>query len=127
MKETGKRDAVLVALAAGKTVREAAAETGVGERTAHRWLADPQFRAELANARQEMIRQAVGKLADASSAAADELRRLLTDAESDAVRLRAAVAILDGLTKLREHVELADRVAALENAFHESERSPAVA
>jgi hypothetical protein len=40
-----------LALASGKSVREAAAEAGVSKRTAHRRLADPGFRAVCARRR----------------------------------------------------------------------------
>lgn len=110
-------DTVLVAaLAGGATVRAAAAEAEVGEATAHRRLKEPKFRARIDAARSEMIGRAVARLADASTAAADRLRELLM-AESESVQLGAARSILDLGLKLREHEELAARVAALEAQY----------
>ena len=68
---------------------------------------------QVAEARAEMVARAVGTLADASTAAAATLRKLL-DAESETVRLGACRAILELGVKLREGEELAQRIAALE-------------
>ena len=43
-----------VALASGATVRDAANAAGVAERTAHRRLSDPSFRAEVDRLREEL-------------------------------------------------------------------------
>ena len=43
-----------VALARGATVRDAANAAGVAERTAHRRLSDPSFRAEVDRLREEL-------------------------------------------------------------------------
>jgi hypothetical protein len=42
---------LILALAAGATVREAAEQAGIGERTAHRRLADADFRRAVSEAR----------------------------------------------------------------------------
>lgn len=56
---------------------------------------------------------ALGKLADASAAAVDTLRGLLSS-ESDTARLGAARSILELGNKLRESVDIEERLAALE-------------
>ena len=105
--------ALLTALAAGATVRDAARTAGVSEATAHRRLQDPGFRQEVAQARGKLIDCALGQLADASTAAVCTLRSLL-DADGDTARLGAARAILELGNKLRESVELEARIAELE-------------
>lgn len=105
--------ALLAALAGGQSIEAAARAAHVSERTARRRLGDPTFQRALAEARRIVLGQALGVLTDAATAAARTLRALL-DAESESVRVRAAVAILDAA---RAHVELDDlaqRVAALE-------------
>src|SRR3954451_10471727 len=97
---TAKQERVALLLASGKTAVAAAAEAGAGERTVRLWLEDPGYRALVAGLRGRLMDQAVGQLADATSAAADELRKLLGE-ESPAIRLRAAVAILDAAVKTR--------------------------
>jgi hypothetical protein len=117
MAENGKEaraDALLLtALAAGATIRGAARRAGVSERTAHRRLADPAFRQRVTEARAEMVERALGQLADGSSEAVGTLRKLLK-AKADFVKLSAARTILEMGNKLRESVELQQRIAALE-------------
>jgi hypothetical protein len=108
-------EALAVALAAGQTLRDAAAAAGVTEMTAYRRWKDPEFRKRVAELRAEMIARAVGKLADGMSEAADVLRSLLA-AESEATRLGAARASLELPVKLHESTELEARLAALERA-----------
>ncbi len=113
---------LLAALAGGATVQEAAGQAGVSEATAYRRLREPTFCQQLAEARAELIKRAVGKLAGASSDAVAALRRLL-DAKSEAVQLAAARSILELAIKLREHEELEARIAALE-AQHAATEPP---
>ena len=116
MAENGRRKgeaALLVALASGMTVRDAAVAAGIGERTATRRVTDPGFRRQVAQLRAHMVQRALGRLADASVQAVDTLRALLS-AEADTVKLGAARAILELGNRLRETVELEERIAALE-------------
>jgi hypothetical protein len=106
-------DVFLLAVASGKTVKEAAAEASLGERTAYRRLADPSAPQRLQALRSEMVQRALGRLSDAMSDAADKLRALLS-ARSETVQLGAARSLLELTTRLRDSVELEERVAALE-------------
>jgi soluble lytic murein transglycosylase-like protein len=94
-------DRLALELAAGKTVADAAAAACLSQRTAYRRLDDPQFCGRLARLQHEMIAQAVGRLAEAATKAADRLVALL-DAESETVRLGAARSILEHALKRRE-------------------------
>ncbi len=91
---------LLLALAAGASVRDAAKKAGIGERTAYRHLDNEEFRRQLAALRSQLIDQAVGRLADAATAAADTLRELL-DGEPPQVRLGAARAIIGLLSRFQ--------------------------
>src|SRR5437870_3553232 len=97
--------ALLLAMAEGRTVREAASVANVSERTATRRLADPDFHRRVVEARAEMMARALGKLADGMAEAADALRQLL-GAKSESVRLGAARSILELGNKLRESAEI---------------------
>src|SRR5262249_19699879 len=108
-------------LAAGRTVRETAAECHAGERTIPTWLGNPTYRASVSELRDRMVAAAAGQLSATAPEAVVELRRLLTDPAAT-IRLRAASAILDALIKLREHGELAERVTELEARL--GERKP---
>jgi len=105
--------ALVVALARGDTVADAATVAGVSEATVYRRLREPAFRRQVDDVRADMIRQAVARLSAASTEAADTLRALLAS-EMDFARLAAARSILELGTKLREHEDLAERVRRLE-------------
>jgi hypothetical protein len=111
-------DALALALASGKTITEAAAAAELSRRTATRRVAEPDFRRRVAEVRAEMVGRALGKMADSMTAAADTLRALL-DAEGESVRLGAARSILELGNKLRESVELEQRLADLEQRLAE--------
>ncbi len=116
MASSGRKNAddlLAVTLAAGKTVGESAQAAGVSPRTVDRRLQDPEFRKRLSRLRGEMVSRALGKLTDTTAAAADALKCLLS-ADSETVRLGAAKAILELGLKIRESVELEDRLRALE-------------
>src|SRR5262245_32571470 len=116
MAENGRRkgdDALLLALAGGLTVRDAAQAAGVGERTATRRLADLDFRRRVSQVRAAVVERALGKMADGMAEAADTLRGLLR-AEAESVRLGAARSIQELGNKLREAVELERRINELE-------------
>ena len=108
-------EALIAALAAGKTVCEAARAGGVSEATVYRRLADAGFQSRLSEARASMLSRAVGQLAELTAAATKTLRASL-EAESEGVRLRAAVAIFEQVVKLRASEDLERRLAALERA-----------
>jgi hypothetical protein len=109
-----REDALLLALAGGISVAEAARRAGVGERTAFRRLTDPQFKGRVAEVRDKMLDDAVGQLAHNSSTAVETLAELCTSAQSEMVRLMAARALLEHAPKLRANVELQARMTALE-------------
>ncbi len=108
-------DALVLALACGLTVRQAAGEAGFGERTAHRRLADPEFRRRVSAVRGELLVGGGGRLSDAATQAVDVLRELL-DADADTIRLAAARTILQQSVALRTAAELEQRIARLEQS-----------
>jgi hypothetical protein len=113
------RDAALIeALARGATHAAAARAAGMSERTVRRRLEDPVFRARVEARRQELFDEAAARIVSAADRAATTLVELL-EAESEAVRLRAAQALLadaratvslasleSKLTLLEEHLAL---------------------
>lgn len=110
------RPAAIAALARGSSTGQAAAESGISARTLRRWLAeDPDFAAEVANARTDMLDGAVGAITAAAGEAVTALRDALTDTDGRN-RVQAARVLLDALLPLRESLELEQRLAALEAA-----------
>ena len=111
-----KGDATLiVALAKGLTMRAAAEEAGVSERTVQRRMKDPDFRQAVDAARGQLISETLGRLVSSGSSAAATLQALLK-ARAEHVQLGAARAILELTQRYRESDELERRIAALEQA-----------
>lgn len=106
---------MVVALAGGATHAAAAKKAGVTVRTVQRWLAEPEFVARVSEARHTFFDTAFGKLAASAGDAADALAALLAD-PSPGIRLRACQTVLQAVPSWREHMELAERLAALEAA-----------
>ncbi|HEY1376613.1 MAG TPA: hypothetical protein VGF55_07455 [Gemmataceae bacterium] len=101
------------ALAAGTPIGTAATQAGVSRRTVERKLARPDFRRLVADLRGELVARALGRLADTMTRAADALAALL-DTPDDRVRLRTARAVLSLGVRLRDSVDLTERVHELE-------------
>ena len=90
---------LIVALAQGLTVAEAAAISGVAERTVYRRLGDAEFKFRIAEAQQAIVERAVGLLAEGTVHAVHTLRKLSTEG-SEGVQLRASIELLDRYSKL---------------------------
>jgi hypothetical protein len=119
---SGKKNcdgAIVTALAAGGNVASAARHAGVHERTVERRLKDPAFRARVDEARAEMVRAAVGRLAAVGTLAASRLQDLVDNAKSETVRLGAARAILEFMFRGAEVEVLAREVADLKRLVGE--------
>ena len=106
---------LLLALACGATVENAALKAGLSCRTVYRRLADPAFRAQVTEARAGMVRRAAGMFSAAGLQAVKTVTTLQESASSEAVRLGAARATIELGCKLREAVEWAERLTALES------------
>ena len=109
-----KQDKAAALLASGLTIRATAKKTGVTERTIHTWRDNPEFIALVVSYQSRMIARSLGKLANAASRAVTTLTDCLQSKESDAVKVRAAVAILDQLIRIREIVNVEERITQLE-------------
>jgi hypothetical protein len=107
-------EALLLALACGATVEGAARQAGLSERTAYRRLADPEFKRRQQDLRGDMVQRAAGALTAASAEAVRALLEVLRSSMAGDVRLRAARSILEMGLRLRESVELTERMAAVE-------------
>jgi len=105
---------LVLALACGASPESAAHKTGVSLRTVYRRLAEPDFRAQIAELRADMVRRAAGMLTAAGMGAVKTFASLQESAASESVRLGAARAVIELGCKLRESVELAERVAVVE-------------
>ena len=116
-------DLLIAALATGQTNENAAAAAGVSARTVNRRLAEPAFKRRIQSLRGELIARALGRVSDGIAAAVDVMRALL-GAESEAVRLGAARSLIDACLKLRESVDMEERLALLEEAAKKTQGEP---
>lgn len=97
------------------TNAEAAKRAGVGLRTLQTWLAsDAAFKTALREAQAAAIERASMRLAALCDAACFQLADNLTIFTQPQHALRAAKIVLDAALRLNDHVDLAERVAALE-------------
>ena len=101
-------------VAAGATIRAAAADAGCSESTGYRLSATESFRRRVAELRYAITDRAVGLLAEGSARAVSALVELL-DSDDDATKLAAAKAILGLLPRVAEHCELRARLDRLES------------
>ncbi|MHB8736955.1 MAG: hypothetical protein ACYC6M_16750 [Terriglobales bacterium] len=107
-------DALLLALACGATVENAARQCGLCERTVYRRLEEADFRQRLQQLRTDMMQRTAGALTAAATEAVRTLLELQKAAAPPAVRLGAARSVLEIGIKLREAANLEERLSALE-------------
>jgi transposase-like protein len=112
---TPVQQAAGLALAAGKSIEEAARETGVNPRTIKRWLHDiPALRVYVDALRADMVDRVLGQVTDGMLGATATLRVLSLRAQSETVRMRASVELLQYGLKLREFSDFDRRLSELE-------------
>ena len=117
MAQQGKKNTdqkLLLALACGATVENAARQAGISVSTAYRRLDNPDFQRQLQKLRGEMTQRASGMLTAAAMESVKTLIVLQNGTTPPAVRLGAARSVLEIGIKLREVVDLEERLAALE-------------
>jgi hypothetical protein len=117
MSRSGKRNTdhqLLMALACGVTVENAARQAGISPATAYRRLADPDFVQRLRALRADMVQRTAGTLTAASGESVRTLLELQKPSAPPAVRLGAARSVLEIGIKMREAADLEERLSALE-------------
>jgi hypothetical protein len=119
-----KGDALLVeSLAGGHTVAQAARQAGVSARTVFRRLGNPEFQERVRKARARMFDSATGALASIMHKSVAALRELLGN-PSASIRLSAARCVLEAAQRLREAVELEQRLAEVESVVRGIRHEP---
>ena len=109
------QERAISALLVHPTMAKAAAAAGVGEVTLWRWQRVPEFKEQYRLARREAVRQAVGQLQAACSAAVLALTDISQDVSCPAsARVSAARTVLELAFKGVELEDLAVRVEELE-------------
>ena len=120
---TAKQHQLVRELLACSDVPQAAQNVGVHKATAYRWVALPEFQAELRQADREVLTATSRRLARLGTRAVEVLAETMDDPEAPAaVGVRAADAVLTKLLQIRETVDMDERLTALEAAAVEQER-----
>ena len=117
-------DQLLLALACGASVEQAARQAEVHPQTARRRLADPAFKGRLDALRTEMVTRSAAMLTAAGVESVQTLVELQTSPNAPATRLQAAKAVLELGVKLRQLAELEGLLAGMEERLKELEASP---
>lgn len=89
-----KQIAAAYFLAKGDKACEAASKVGVAPETISAWRRNPTFQEYCAFTRKEVLNEYIDRLRGLHDLALDALRKQLIDGKSEAVRFRAAQAIL---------------------------------
>jgi hypothetical protein len=110
---TTKQERAIGFLLAEPSVAKAAESAGVGERTLHRWMREPEFARAYRDARRNAFEQAVAMTQRYATLAVQALARIVADSKTSAsARVAAASAIL---RFGREGIELDDLAARLDS------------
>jgi hypothetical protein len=118
----GRRDhgnaALVAGLVAGRTIAEAAAAAGLGERTARRRTQDPGFRSQIQAAQTELLSRTATALTALSARAVTTLADLLEPPTPAATRYSAARTIVELGVRRQADLELERRLTAIETALN---------
>jgi hypothetical protein len=102
------------AIAEGTGVEKWASSNEVSERTAYRWAAEPEVRAEVEWIRRRALDDAIGRMAKRATWAVDGIVVLGEHAASESVRLSALRAVMADFITVSKSAGIELRVAALE-------------
>jgi len=108
-----KQDRAATLLASGMTARAVAMKIGGGERTIRGWMSDPEFKKLIGTYQAAMVARALARLSGTAARAVLALIGCLKSKE-DAIKIRAALGILDQLIRIRDSVEIERRLSELE-------------
>jgi len=115
-----KQGKFLAALMSCSTISEAGRRAGISERTAERWVVDPDFRERLRAAQTEVIDHALLRIKASTSEALDVLRGIMNDRNAPpGARVQAARSVLDCAIKLITVDDVLSRLEALEATSNE--------
>ena len=119
---TNQRKAI-ESLLSGLNKQQAAAAAGVHPATVSRWLAEPDFKAELSAGSDSAMRAASVRFTGSIETAGDVMNDILLNSDDDTARLRAADMVVSYATKLNELKNLLERVEALEQAQNDTKNT----
>lgn len=116
----GRVEAFVAAMLEEPTIEAAAKRAGIGRRTGQKWLQDPDVRKLYDETRRQLLDHTLVGLQRISGRAVSALDEGLGSGNRTADRIRAANVALTHLLRLRELVDLEERLAVLERRMAES-------
>ena len=122
MPQRGRRNVdqlLLMALACGATLENAAVSAGVSKATAYRRSQESEFQQELRKTKAEMVGRTAAMLSAAAGEAVKTLLALQKDSIPPSSRLGAARAVLELGVSIRQSAELEKRMAEMESILAE--------
>jgi hypothetical protein len=108
---------VLPFLLSNPTIETVSKLSGVSAKQIFDWLNHPPFRQELERRKNEAVDQAVDRLKLTASKACDTLINLLDNAQSDSIKHRVAVDMLNMTLKFMEFRDVEQRLRKLEETL----------
>lgn len=112
------RDKAILCILNSPTLQVAADETGVSLQTLKRWLRRPKFKQRLREARDEVYEQGLCRLLRLLEKAANALARATT-CGATRNEIAAASAIFSNVVKMRDTVDLKERMEEVERVLRE--------
>lgn len=109
-------------IASGATVQEAGQELAIAASTAYKWHSDPGVKEAIEGIRKGVLERIQGRLLSAGKVAVDTLIELCQDKDAPHhVRATSAKGILDSLLKVREVIDVEEKIRLLELRLSEIE------
>jgi hypothetical protein len=105
---------LVFALARGISPAKWARNNGVTKMTAYRWSKQPEVRKAVEAFRRRTLDLAIGRFTTLSTRATDGIAKLVREADSDSVRLKACRAVFSDMVTVTKFVGWESRLAVLE-------------
>lgn len=119
MGEKVSREAAVTALITNPTIKGAASECGIAEKTLHAWLKEEDFANRVREAQEEVTRQAIGRTLLSIGRSIETLEDIMQDATNNASpRVAAARTLLDYAFKVYELQTVQQRLDELERRLN---------
>jgi transposase-like protein len=109
-----RRRVVAMRIASGESVVMIARNMEIPARTIYHWMCNREYKEYIEKIRSAVLGEALGRLVDASTAAAETQIDIMLHDPDSSVRLRASGMVIETLIRLREHQEFDRRIRLLE-------------
>lgn len=111
-----KQEVALAVLQTTPNISEAARTSGLARSTLHKYLSDPEFKAELFRRKSEQLEEGTAVLRSGLKDSAEELLRIIRkDSTSDQVKINAINTLFAYLARYSELVDVVGRLEELSN------------